>query len=272
MRAPFSLQLALAWTVLATAALWLGLGGLLFAFPRVESSIVLLGLVQVLVYGAVIALFALAQSTRVADVLAVRRAPVLLCLIAAALGFSLQVPATLLSNAVERLFPTPAALLLERAQRITPHSTAEALSIFLTVAVLGPCVEEFFFRGALFGALRRGHGALVTGATVAACFALGHLDLRLFLPLFVAALALGEVRECSGSIWPGIALHGAFNGTTLAAIFWGVAPNGTPPPLSLGSATLGLVTTAVLLQLTRRFALGNRTAQTARQRDHASRD
>jgi membrane protease YdiL (CAAX protease family) len=199
-----------------------------------------------------------------------RRASIGMCLIAAALGFMLQIPATLSSDAIEHFFPTPAATLAERAARITPHSSAHAVAIFLVVAGLGPCVEEFFFRGALFGALRRAHGALVTTVAVSLCFAFGHLDLRLLLPLFAVALVLAHVRELSGSIWPGVALHGAFNAATLAVVFAGAAPAGKPLPMPVSTAILGCVTTVGLVVLMRRLALSSRVAQNARSSDHQS--
>jgi membrane protease YdiL (CAAX protease family) len=228
---------------------------------------VLLGLVQVAVYALVLALFQAAQGVPFSDVLALRKAPFGVCVSAGALGFLLQIPATLLSDTVERFFPTPTTVLAERVARITPHSTVQAVAIFLVVAGLGPCVEEFFFRGALFGALRRGHGALVTAVAVAACFAFGHLDLRLFVPLLVAAFALGEVRESTGSVLPGIALHAAFNAATLAVVFSGSAPQGKPPPMPLLVAVFGCVGSALLLALVRRLALSSRVAQNARSRD-----
>lgn len=251
MPAPFSVRHALGWTVLATASLWFGLGLVFAAFPGSVQSIVLPGLIQILVYSFVLALFASAQGTPVAPLLALRRAALGACLTAAALGLMLQIPATLLSEAVEHFFPTPAAVLAERALRITPHSAAQGVTIFLIVAGVGPCVEELFFRGALFGALRRGHGALVTALSVALCFAVAHVDLRLFLPLFVTALALGEAREQSGSIWPGVALHCAFNAASLAVVFAGAAPGGAPPPMPVFVAIFGCVASASLLRLLR---------------------
>jgi membrane protease YdiL (CAAX protease family) len=264
MPAPFSLRLALSWTVLATAALWFGLGAVFFAFPRASQSIVLLGAVQVVVYALLLALFQAARGTPFEELLALRRASLAICVAAAALGFLLQIPATLISNAVEHFFPTPAAVLAERIARVTPHSRAQAVAIFLVVAGMGPCVEEFFFRGALFGALRRGHGALVTGVFVALCFALGHVDARLFVPLFGAALALGDVREHSGSIWPGIALHGAFNAATLGLVFSGSAPEGKPPAMPIFVAVFGCVGSLALVFALRVLALSSRVAQNAR--------
>ncbi len=258
MLARFSPLLALGWTVFATAALWFGLSLALLAFPHAAQSIVLLGFVQVAVYAGVLALFAVAQGSEVAPLLALRRTSPWVCLAAAALGFVLQIPATLLSNAVEHFFPTPAAVLAERTLRITPHSTAQGVAIFTVVAGLGPCVEEFFFRGALYGALRRGYGAFVTAIAVSLCFAFGHVDLRLLLPLFAAALVLAQVREQTGSVWPGVALHGAFNAATLAVVFSGAAPGGKPPAMPAFVAALGCLATLALGLLVRALSGGNR--------------
>jgi membrane protease YdiL (CAAX protease family) len=250
----FSWPLALGWTALITSGLWLGLTAAFLAFGRGANDIVLLGLTQVLVYLIVLAAFGYALGTPLRELLALRRASPGLCLSAAALGAALQIPATLLSDLVEHFFPTPAAELAARVARITPHSVVHGIAIFVVVAGLGPCVEEFFFRGALFGALRRSHGALSTILVVSLCFVIGHLDLRLFLPLSIAALALGQVREQSGSIWPGLALHAAFNATTLSFVFTGSAVSGKPPDFPLFAAISGCVLTILLFGLVRRLS------------------
>jgi membrane protease YdiL (CAAX protease family) len=264
MPARFSVGLAVVWTALVTAGLWLALVVVFSAFGRGANDIVLLGLTQVAVYAVVLTAFGYALAKPARELLAVRRASPLVCLTAAALGAALQVPATLLSEVVERFFPTPAAELSERLARITPHSTLHGLAIFAVVAGLGPCVEEFFFRGALFGALRQSHGARLSIGVVSICFVLGHLDLRLFFPLLVAAVVLGQVREQTGSIWPGFALHAAFNSATLAAVFSGVAPEGKPPPMPILVAFCGCALTLALLALVRSLALSSRVAQNAR--------
>src|SRR4051812_27932258 len=158
----FSPPLALAWTALVTAGLWLALSIVFALFGRSANDILLLGLTQVALYAVVLTAFGFASGTPLGELLAFRRAPLLLCLAAGALGAALQVPASLLSNLIEYFFPTPPAVLAERLARITPSSPLNALAIFIVVAGLGPCVEEFFFRGALFGALRRGYGAGIT--------------------------------------------------------------------------------------------------------------
>jgi len=257
----FSLHLALAWTAFVTATLWAGLVTAVLLVPQAARGIVLLGAVQVVVYALVLALFRRANGGSFREILALRKATPALCLSSAFLGFTLQIPATLVSDAIEHFFPSPPGETAARMARITPHGPAQAVAIVVVVALLGPLIEEFFFRGALFGALRRGHDAFVTAVAVALLFSVAHLDARLLVPLFGTALVIGDVREHSGSIWPGFALHAAFNGATLAAVFSGAAPNGNPPAIPAFFAALSCLACASLFVTTRRLALSSRVAQ-----------
>ena len=251
----FSFRHALAWTAIVTSGLWLGLSVVILAFPRGGKDIVWLGLTQVVVYALVLGAFAFAQAERFERVVCARRAAAVVCLGSLGLGAALQVPATLISDIVDHFFPLPPSLLAERLTRITPHSLAHGVAIFLVVAGAGPLVEELFFRGALFGALRRGESAFTTVCITALCFALGHLDTHLLLPLFATAVVIGYVREWSGSIWPGVLLHAAFNGITLALAFHGELPGGHPRNLPIFGAISGCFLSFALLALLRRFAL-----------------
>ena len=248
------ITLALAWTGLITVVLWLALSAAVSLLGGRAQDIAVLGAVQVVVYAALVRLFCFTQRLPQSELLARRQTTLRLCLTTAVLGATLQIPATIVSNIVDRFFPLPDGVLLERVARITPHSTAHGIAVFAVVALLGPFVEELFFRGALFGALRRGHSAIITTLVVSLCFALGHLDLRLLLPLFLVALVIGDVRERSGSIWPGLALHAAFNSATLAVVFSGNLPSGKPPPMQPAFAVLGCVLSAALLVLAHRIA------------------
>ena len=253
----FAIWQALAWTVCATASLSLALGMVVAVFgPRVD--IVPLGLTQTGVYGAALILFAAWQKKPFSQLMALRLAPLRLGLLALALGFALQFPSTLLANVVDHFFPLPDAVLARRLALLTPHSTAHGVAIVLVVSFIGPCVEEFFFRGALFGALRRSHSALTTMVVISLCFVAAHLDLRLLVPLMPAAWFMAEMRERSASIWPGLALHAGFNSLTLLGVFSGLAPTGKPPPVPLPIAFLGCVAAASLFLQIRRIAATDR--------------
>jgi membrane protease YdiL (CAAX protease family) len=249
----FAVWQALAWTLAATAGLSLALTLLVAALGR-SLNIVPLGLTQVGIYGAGLIAFAARQKLPLGQVVPLRLVPFRLCLVAAALGVALQFPSTLLANAIEHFYPLPEEVFKRRLALLTPHSTAQGVAIVLVVSFLGPCVEEFFFRGALFGALRRSHGAFVTMAVVSICFVAAHLDARLLLPLLPAAWLMAEVRERTGSIWPGLALHTGFNSLTLLGVFYGIAPSGKPPPVPPALALLGCLAAASLFRFFQRLA------------------
>ena len=234
----FAVWQAIAWTALATAALSISLTLVVSALGP-HTDIVPLGLTQVGVYALALSAFFSWQQRPLRELLPLGPAPFRVCLLAALLGIALQFPSTLLANAIERLYPLPDAVLQHRLALITPRSIPHAVAIVLVVSFVGPCSEEFFFRGALFGALRRGHGALSTLIVVSLCFAAAHLDLRLFFPLLPAAWLMAELRERTGSIWPGLALHTGFNSLTLLGVFCGLTANGKSPPVPPVLALLG---------------------------------
>jgi membrane protease YdiL (CAAX protease family) len=137
----------------------------------------------------------------------------------ASLGVLLHLPVGYVSSLVERRFPTPQKSLELELAMLTPSSPALAVAMFLSIAVVVAFVEEVYFRGALFTALQRGNPAFVASGTTAVAFALMHPKPRDWAPLFLVALVLGELRRRGASVWPSVALHAAFNATTLLFVF-----------------------------------------------------
>jgi membrane protease YdiL (CAAX protease family) len=248
----FAVWQALLWTLGATVGLSVALT-LVVTKLGAQADIVPLGLTQIGVYGAALLAFASWQKRPLREVVPLRLVPLRVCLIAASVGVALQFPSTLLANAIEHFYPLPDELLKHRLALITPRSLVHGVAIVLIVSFLGPCIEEFFFRGALFGALRRSYGALVTVIVVSLCFVAAHLDLRLLLPLLPAAWLMAELRERTQSIWPGLALHTGFNSLTLLGVFCGLTPGGKPPTIPPTLALLGCLAAASLFRWVQRI-------------------
>lgn len=84
----------------------------------------------------------------------------------------------------------------------------------LVAAVVGaPVLEEIFFRGALFGALRRRWSFAAAAVVSSAIFAALHPQLPLgFLPIAVLALGFAALYEWRQSLVPGMVAHAANNG------------------------------------------------------------
>jgi membrane protease YdiL (CAAX protease family) len=89
-------------------------------------------------------------------------------------------------------------------------STYALLAVAFLVAVVAPMAEEFFFRGFFFGALRNWRGpwpaAVITGLVFGAIH-VGSAEAAFLLPLAFFGFSLCLLRERTGSLYPGIALH-----------------------------------------------------------------
>jgi len=244
--AELSAPVALGWSLVLTCALLalaLVIGSL---FGNSNLSIIVAGPAEValMVPAAWLVARAYGRGGRRRD-LALEPASPLELVIGASLGVILHLPTGYLSDLVERRFPTPPESLHAQLVALTPASNSLALLMLLSVAVIVPLTEELFYRGALFTALLRGTPAALANWTTSLGFVLAHQEPRNWAPLLVVALVLGELRRHSGSIWPGIALHAAFNAATLLVIFVArpteIKPDTSSWQLALSGALLSAV-------------------------------
>lgn len=91
------------------------------------------------------------------------------------------------------------------------RDSSDLFMIGLFLVVIVPLAEEFIFRGYLFGLLRRNLSFLVTALIVSVLFGLAHGQWNVGIVTFILSLALCFIREKTGSIWTGVALHGLQN-------------------------------------------------------------
>jgi len=104
-----------------------------------------------------------------------------------------------------------------------PDQVVFAVNLALVVLV-GPFVEELLFRGVGFGLLHPfGRAVAVIGS--AAAFAAVHGLVEGFALIFLLGLGLAVMRELTGSIVPGFALHATFNAIAVAAAALSSAAN-----------------------------------------------
>lgn len=102
--------------------------------------------------------------------------------------------------------------------------TAAAVAVAFLVCAVAPLVEELFFRGFIFGALRNGlglwGGALVTGLLFGGAHVLGS-PVAFLLPLAFLGFALCLLYDRTGSLYPCMALHCVNNSLALgSALEW----------------------------------------------------
>jgi membrane protease YdiL (CAAX protease family) len=94
----------------------------------------------------------------------------------------------------------------------------------LFAIVLAPVAEEFIFRGMLYPFVKQLGFPNLALIGVSFLFALIHLDVSKFLPLFALALALTWLYEYTDSLIAPIAGHSLFNATNFALLLWQSRP------------------------------------------------
>ncbi|MCK5306211.1 MAG: CPBP family intramembrane metalloprotease [Candidatus Omnitrophica bacterium] len=77
----------------------------------------------------------------------------------------------------------------------------------ICICFLGPVVEEIFFRGFLYKALRKSFGVLPAVAVSSVFFAWLHMTFIGFLPIMVLGLLLAYLYEKNGTLIPSITVH-----------------------------------------------------------------
>jgi uncharacterized protein len=134
----------------------------------------------------------------------------------------------------------------------------------LMIAVVGPVVEEVFFRGALFGGLRAQEGlARPTSHAVfvsSLLFTIVHVRWQSFAPILLVGLIIAGLRVLSGSLVPAILAHMAFNAAGIAELVRGeeLEPS---PMLAVGGFAL------TMLLLGSAWWLGSATGAAKRERE-----
>ena len=147
------------------------------------------------------------------------RRQLLLNVLIGALGALVMIPAAYLINIVtqvfsDRFFPNIAPP-YHPLQGLTATSGSAEIrwALFLAAAVGAPLLEEIFFRGALYGALRRRYGVPIALLASSAFFAILHPQLPLgFLPIALLGATFCALYEWRQSLIPGMIAHAMNNG------------------------------------------------------------
>lgn len=94
------------------------------------------------------------------------------------------------------------------------------LPLTLFVAVVGPVIEEIFFRGFTYRAFRARMGFIGAAAASSFLFAALHMNAVVFVPIFILGFFLCFLTERTGSLIPSMTVHALHNtsmvGLTLA--------------------------------------------------------
>lgn len=153
-----------------------------------------------------------APNVDLAELVGLRRVPVVLVVLALVAGAGLVFPLAHLDARAADRFP-----LDEELRQYLATDTLRQRVLLSLFALFGPLLVELFYRGALFGVLERDkpRGVVVFVVTALAVFPpSGH---ALFSALAVAAIA-SHLRGASGSVWPSLALRFGASAVGVAAL------------------------------------------------------
>jgi membrane protease YdiL (CAAX protease family) len=102
------------------------------------------------------------------------------------------------------------------------HSSGPVLVFFaaLGIAVLAPVCEEVFFRGVMFGSLRRWKGVWVAATITAIVFSAAHLEFSpvIFADRLIAGFVWCLVYARTGRLLPGMMAHAANNAVVIGLL------------------------------------------------------
>ncbi len=263
---PLSFLLAAVWTLLVGLLVGVAITLTDVAHPGAFVDVVTVALSKVLAYSAI--LFAIlrvhAPESPIRRVLALRRVPVAVVMLALVVGAGLSPASMWLDGVLAKRFP-PSVVELEAYARVfdTP-SLGKKLALILAVVVVIPVCDELFFRGALFTSLKRGRRAEpVIVATAAYDTLLGGAQPREIASILATVLVLAWIRAATGSVIPSVIARFAFFGvqvTPLVAL-------GHEPAFSPVQRVSGVVLAALSLMAIAWISRSNELVLRARQED-----
>ncbi len=115
---------------------------------------------------------------------------------------------------------TPAQDNFELVPKVFGRGTGGFILAFLMTVAIAPFVEEIFFRGFIYPALRDNIGVVWAAILSSFIFALFHGDAWLMLPIMMLGFALVYLYEKESSLWPSILLHSMYNLLTVLVIYF----------------------------------------------------
>jgi len=99
------------------------------------------------------------------------------------------------------------------------HQPLELAAIVVLVGVIVPIGEELFFRGLVFGALRRRLNRHLAAFLSALFFTAAHLEPAAALSILMLGLVLAYTYDYTGWLLPGMIAHGVNNLMALVAFY-----------------------------------------------------
>lgn len=253
---PLSFLAAAAWTLTVAILLGVMIAIIDAVHPGALIDVVTVATCKLLAYSVV--LFALLRvhepESSIRKVLALRRPPTIVVLLAAVVGAGISPAAMWLDGLFAKRFP-PTAQESEAFERIfTTPTIGKKVALILAVMVVMPICDELFFRGALFTPLKKGRRAeTVILATAAYDTLLAGAPARELLSMLATALAIAWIRSVSGSVFPSIAARIAFFGVQVLPLVL-LGSDHIPGGIAAGGLALAVASLAGIAVIGKRSA------------------
>ena len=94
----------------------------------------------------------------------------------------------------------------------------------ISAVIVAPLVEEIFFRGFMYQAMRRTMAILPAALLTSLVFGIAHIDPAIIIPIALVGMILLGIYRWTGNLWSSIITHAGFNAVTVAALaiqIWG---------------------------------------------------
>jgi membrane protease YdiL (CAAX protease family) len=202
----------------------------------------------------------------VRETLGLRAVSPLHVLLSAVSGAAVYPALSVVESWLQKKMPVPEQVVHEQAKLLATPGLSQRVFLVVAFVILIPAAYEIFYRGALFGGIRKGRSAGAALLVTTGLFAFSHLDPRALVSLAVISMIAGWLRGHGGSTWSSFAAHAAYWAVPALPILRGGDPLVDvmyPPLWSFG----GLAVAAVALGLARIVASRDARSLRARMSD-----
>lgn len=127
------------------------------------------------------------------------------------IGVAFTVVGDELTRMVDMIKPIPDAVQNNLYQMLSWNNAGDFITIFLTLCIAAPLVEEALFRGFLQRWFERHRGVTSGVLATSALFALVHANLYFLIPILLLAIILGAMAWRVESILPSMIVHAVNN-------------------------------------------------------------
>lgn len=202
------------WLFLTMIIVHFAVVGILTVFHgEIAFGIVKNMLVSELIIAVPAALFLLCPKGDKAAVLSFRRIKITSVFMTVLFAY-LTMPLTTVINAISMMFVDNAVLEMSGDVLSMPF-----FLMFIMMALYGPFMEEFVFRGVVYGGYRKSGTKLQAILLSALLFGLIHMNFNQAPYAFVLGVVMALLVEATGSIWAPIIFHAVFNGNSVCLMY-----------------------------------------------------